>query len=731
VLGLFADAAWRAWPYSLLLVISAALGVAIAVVVWRRRPAAGAAAFTWLMLASAEWSAMAAIEHAAVDPSTKILCAKLEYPGIISVAPLWLAFALAYTERRDWLTRARFAPLWLVPVVTVALAFTNEWHGLIWTRITSSSALPGAPLVYGHGAWFWVAAAYSYMLNVAATVTLVASIVHLQGRHWRAMSALLAGAAMPWVGNAIYLAGGSRSLGMDPTPMAFALTGVIYAFNVFRLQLFDVVPVARHLLVDSMTDGVLVLDVDNRVADINAAARRMLGVGDGDVLRRPATAALAMWPDVAARYRDVRDTRAEVRVETGSGTHYIDLRITSLHDRRGRYRGRLVVFGDVTERKRTEQALQQNEKLASLGELLAGVAHELNNPLAVIVGHATLLLRTELANERAVARVEKIATAAERCGRIVRNFLTVARQRVTERAATDVNRVLRDAVDFLAYQLALDDVAVSFELAPEIPPLWADGTQIHQVALNLLINAQHAMRATGGPRRITIASRWDPAAEHVTFSIADSGPGVPAELRSRIFEPFFTTKPVGAGSGLGLSVCRGIVATHHGSIEVHDAPGGGALFVVHLPLSAPSGEERAARPAPVPPVRGKRVLVVDDEPMVAELLGEMLVDEGHRIETAANGQEALDRLEQGGIDLVITDVRMPVLDGRALYQRLHESPPANHPPLIFITGDTLNVETRRFLQTTGAPTLSKPFDPDVVRAVVRAVLTSVERSTVA
>jgi CheY-like chemotaxis protein len=382
----------------------------------------------------------------------------------------------------------------------------------------------------------------------------------------------------------------------------------------------------------------------------------------------------------------------------------------------------LIVFSDVTERKRTEEALRQNERLASLGRLLAGVAHELNNPLSVIIGHAALL-RRHLPAGPTLTRAEKIEAAAERCARIVANFLTLARQRPPRRAPTDLNRMLRETVDLLAYQLNVDDIAVMLELADDVPLVWTDVDQMQQVALNLVVNAQHAMRTTAGPRRLTVTSRYDPRRQRVAFAVADTGPGVPPELRLRIFEPFFTTKDVGMGSGLGLSLCRGIVEAHRGSIEVRGRDGEGAVFVVELPVTD-EGDSAIPEPALAAReiVRGKRILVVDDEPLVAEVLAEMLAADDHEVTIAPNGAVALEKISADRFDLVITDIKMPDLDGPGLYRALALGDAGLRQRLVFITGDTLSTETRQFVEMTGAPRLVKPFDVETVRRVVQAAL---------
>ena len=687
---------------------------------WRRRAQPGAGPFALMMLAAGWWSAGALLEHAAIEPPAKVFWAALEYPGIMALAPLWLLFALDYAGRGGVFHGGRAAALAVVPLVTVALVWTNGWHHLVWTSFTPSSPAPGAPLVYGHGPAFWLAAAYNYVLLVAGTVVLVATLARAHARYRGQTAALLTGLALPWLGNALYLGGGARGLGgVDPTPLAFALTGLVFAAGLFRRGLFDLVPVARHALIEGMADGVLVLDAQDRVIDVNPSARSLLGLAAAPI-GEPAARVLAPWPALAALTAAGGETEREACLETARGGRDVHARLSLLRDDRGRPRGRLLVLSDVTERKRTEETLRQAEKLASLGQLLAGVAHELNNPLSVVIGHATLLKRD--VGGGAAVRVEKIATAADRCARVIANFLAVARRRPPARADTDVNQVLREAAGLLAHALAVDDVAVVLDLAPTLPAIRADGHQLHQVAVNLIANAHQAM--LGRPKRVlTLASRHDAAARRVSFSVADTGPGIAPALRHRVFEPFFTTKPVGIGSGLGLSVCRGIVESHGGLIEVSDAPGGGAHVIVSLPLAASGPPAPAGEPDPaLDVIRGKRVLVVDDEPLVAGLLVELLEGDGHHVEVAGNGRAALERLGTRGFDVIISDFKMPVLDGAGLYAGLVRHDPRLRERFVFISGDTLTPETRRFIESTGVPTVDKPFDATQVRRVVQAVL---------
>jgi CheY-like chemotaxis protein len=284
-----------------------------------------------------------------------------------------------------------------------------------------------------------------------------------------------------------------------------------------------------------------------------------------------------------------------------------------------------------------------------------------------------------------------------------------------------VNQVAREAVELLAYPLRVDSVEVVWALAEEGPVLWADTHQLHQVVVNLVANAHQAMREVAGPRRLTVATGVSTGGSRVWMEVRDTGPGVPEELEARIFEPFFTTKPPGVGTGLGLSLCQGIVEGHGGRIGVVPGEGRGAVFRVELPVEGPEGTAAVVTETSKA-TRGARILVVDDEPGIAGVLAEVLQLDGHVVETVGDGEAALGKLALGGYELILSDIRMPELDGPSLYRELERRDPRFLRRMIFLTGDTLSPSTRGFLEETGAPCLSKPFALSDVREIVRRVL---------
>jgi PAS domain S-box-containing protein len=394
------------------------------------------------------------------------------------------------------------------------------------------------------------------------------------------------------------------------------------------------------------------------------------------------------------------------------------------------YQGEEVIVAntvDLTERREVEaemarqrDALHQSEKLSALGELLAGVAHELNNPLSVVVGQA-LLLKETTTDQRIADRAIKIGNAADRCARIVKTFLAMARRKPSESQAVNMNDVIESALEVTGFTLSAADIDVSLRLARELPPVWADSDQLNQVITNLIVNAQHALQGIHGARKLRILSSYRKAKGEVVIKIKDNGRGISEEIMARVFEPFFTTKEVGTGTGIGLAVCHRIVEAHGGTIRVDSAPGEGASFVIRLPV-APSRPAAVAprdvRPDPVVPLT---VLVIDDEADVAEILADILRGDGHGVEVADSGEAALAVLAERDFDVILSDLRMPGLDGPSLYRIIERRRPELVSRLAFVTGDTLSPRIKKFLRGADRPYIEKPISPQEVRDLVRRV----------
>jgi two-component system NtrC family sensor kinase len=485
-------------------------------------------------------------------------------------------------------------------------------------------------------------------------------------------------------------------------------------------------------------DGLALWSPDGAIVDINLTLWRMYGYSDEEFLarnsaepirqaRRPALDKIL--PSVSrgepfhTQLTDHRKDGSSLELEV----HGIPMRYqTKPH--------MLTISRDITEKKRASEEvvrqremLHQREKLAALGSLLAGVSHELNNPLSVVVARAAILEERDDPATREAA--SKIRAAAERCARIVRTFLAMARQQQPERVPVAIREVVSAALDITGYTLKTSSIEVKLDLAEHVPPVLADADQLHQVFMNLIINAQQALQDHPPPRKLSLSSRFDPGANAIRIAVADNGPGIPEPVQKRIFEPYFTTKPLGMGTGVGLAVCLGIVEAHGGTLTVRSGDGLGTVFTIVLPVGSLDGS-RDAQSKPLNPRAARRsALVVDDEVGVRETLAEILMSSGHRVVAVASGREALERMGEERFDVILTDIRMPDLDGRALYREIERRWPERTSQVVFVSGDTLTSNLRAFAEESGRPVIEKPFLPSEVRRVVAEAVTGIERDS--
>jgi len=393
-------------------------------------------------------------------------------------------------------------------------------------------------------------------------------------------------------------------------------------------------------------------------------------------------------------------------------------------DEEGRSLGWLEAFWDVTGQRQIQSKLQQTEKMAAVGQLVSGVAHELSNPLTSIIGYAQLFLNHPVSESRS-SEARMILEEAERASRIVKNLLWYARHAETERTRADVNEIIERTVELRDYELKVQDIVVRCELDRTLPATFADAHQLQQAILNLLINAEQAIRAGRSHGRIHVRAKKI-SQSRLSIEVSDDGPGIPREIVPRVFEPFFTTKPTGVGTGLGLAIVKRIVEQHEGKVGFENLPAGGAKFTMELPLvpvpareSSPVVSMATEVPQRIP---AARILVVEDEPTVAQLVVDVLREDGHEVEAATDSQEGLQWVSRNRYDLIICDLRMPRLDGPAFYDALVRARSTARHRILFITGDTLGPHTMEFLKSHQLQFLTKPFLVEELKLAVHRVL---------
>jgi two-component system NtrC family sensor kinase len=377
----------------------------------------------------------------------------------------------------------------------------------------------------------------------------------------------------------------------------------------------------------------------------------------------------------------------------------------------------LLLVDDTTEGSDREDRMIANSRLVSVGEMAAGVAHELNNPLTAVLGFSQLAMR-QASDDTLKRDLESIADEAERAGRIVDNLLTFARSSDTfpDSQTLNITDSLQKILDLREYECRVNNVEVVNYFSDETPSTLADAHRIEQVFMNLIGNSIHAIGESVGHGTITVGVVHDEG--RIRVSITDDGPGISQVNQKKVFEPFFTTKPIGKGTGLGLSICKGIVEDHGGAIRVQSAIGRGTTFVVEIPIIEVPEEVDA--PSPSTPAQPNsytklKVLAVDDERSVTMLLNRALVAQGHDVDVAHDGAEALRTIFLNEYDAILLDVRMPGLGGSEVFRSIEVLRPDLADRVLFITGDTVSPDTRTFLEQTRVDVLHKPFSLEELR----------------
>ena len=474
-------------------------------------------------------------------------------------------------------------------------------------------------------------------------------------------------------------------------------------------------------------DVVLTVLQSGRVREANDAVREVAGIDPvhlvgrmlGDIVLPDDRATVT---DALARAIEGTATRCEVRVpRQNAPPRVVAFAASRLPE--ADPPAALVIGRDVTAERDLRARLVETERLAAVGELVAGVAHEVNNPLSSISAFAQLLLRDPTLTPGHREPIEVIKSETARASQVVKDLLAFARRSENRREALDLDVLVERTLRLRGFQLADAHVSVELQLDRELPPVVADARQLQQVVLNLVTNAVQAMAPLGGGT-LRVVTRALPG--RVVLEIGDTGRGIPDAARAHVFEPFFTTKAEGEGTGLGLSVSYGIITAHGGSIGIGDTSAQGTTMVVSLPVESdvaavprPSGER------PLVPVRsplaGLRVLVVEDEPLLRSGLESFAALRGFSVVAVSNGDAALAALEQTSVDAIVCDLRMPGMDGAALHEILRRDRPGLAARTVFVTGDVTG-RVARGGAIARQPVLMKPFSLDQLEEVLVAVL---------
>ena len=760
---------WPALFYLLPYFISLATSAAVGIYCWMRRSEVpAAAAYGFVAFSQALWTLGFIFELVVPRFDQKLVWDDFQYIGAAGFVVSFLAFTLVYTRRESkrigWICLLASVPL----VLMVGSVFMEPPAHV---RVVDIGPLQS--LLYDFRPVTDLMSVYGYAVYLVCLGMLISSYMRSHPLYRKQIGVIIAGSAAPVLGTALMQTLLKDHPARDISPLTFAINNVVVAWGLFRYGMFDIVPVARHAVIDSMTDAVFVLDGSGRLVDLNQAAQKILGQQASEIIGRPFDT--IFWPAMRDPHNE---ERAEVEVEIGGEPRSLEVTVQPLSDAQGRRRGRVLTMRDVTQRKRMdgelrrhrdhledlvaertaaltaaneqlreriaererlEDQLRQAQKMEAIGRLAGGIAHDFNNLLTAILGYSHLLLSDPGAGEPVRDAAEAIRRSGERAASLTAQLLAFSRKQRLDPRVLDLNLIVSE-IERMLLRVVGEQIEVVTMLQPGLAHVEADPNQIEHILMNLVVNSRDAMPQGG---KLIVETR-DVTLDEVTLdevqpgrpssavprpfvvlSVKDTGAGMDEATQKRIFEPFFTTKEMGKGTGLGLSMVYGTVKQSGGHISVESRPGRGTTFNIYLPatgkIAVSDRQDQELRQS----LRGtETILLVEDEEMVRTLARQALERYGYKVLDAGCGQAALAAAERhpGKIDLMITDVVMPDMNGIQLAERFRAVSPNTR--VLYMSGYSEDVTGSRDSGGEIPNFVRKPFTPAFLARKVRQTLDS-------
>jgi PAS domain S-box-containing protein len=626
------------WQLSPSVIIEAvtALGLLIVAIYfpWRDLNRSASRVGSVLLIFSALWILTHSLEIGTPIASYKDYLMGLQLIWGLLALTLWLIYILHYIAPGKWQTGRIYALFGVIPLLAIAALATNHIYGLMWTSPGLNINNPYLPLEPVYGLFYWFSMIYMAVLIVYGSFVVINKVVLQHNfRRWEPWILIWA-VVIPILAAFLEVTGVTRSanLTIGLTPLVSGIGAIALVLTLPRFHLQKVIPLARQTVFEHISNGVVVLDMQNRVVDLNPVAEQMAGYTSLEALGLPVEQLWSNWPSQLKISKLTSTGYLELELNRAEEQRTYSLQMYIITDLKNRPMNKLVILSDATESIRAEEEkekraaelivankellfqneekekraaelaaankelLFQNEerekmqehlivqdRLASIGQLVSGIAHEMNNPLTGVIGFSELLMkRTDLPDD-AKADLKIVNGEAQRTARVVKGLLIFARKQKTEKESLDINSIIQSVLQLRSYEYKVSNIEVDTQLAPELPQVLGNNGQLQQVFINLIVNAEQAMLEAHNKGTLTIVT--ERVGDIIKASITDDGPGISPENMKKLFTPFFTTKEVGKGTGLGLSICYGIVTEHGGKIYVESEPGKGTTFVVELPIN--------------------------------------------------------------------------------------------------------------------------------------------------
>jgi PAS domain S-box-containing protein len=649
---------------------AAGVSLLLSYAAWRRRGAVGALAFTFLMLSAFEWSLSYAISLGLKSESVSlyIFWSNIRYFGIAGAPLAWMVFALQYAGYDKYLTRRNIGLLLIMPVAIVILAWTDTWHQLIRGNPRLSSLGSMTLMEVDLGPAWWAYLVYSYIVIIVGVVLLL-SALRRQNLYRAQAVTLVLGAIAPVITSIMYATGLNPISPIDLTPFGFVFMGIAFFFAFFRYRALDLTPIARDAIIENMSDGVLVLDMQDRLVDVNPALEKIFNRTRASFMGRPIFEAFQEMPELLAYCSGADETHTEICLMRKDEEQYFDLSISPLFDEKKRARGKLVVLRNITELHQARISAEAASRAKS--NFLASMSHEIRTPMNGIIGMAGLILDTKLTNEQR-EYAETIRNSGDALLTIINDILDFSKIEADklelEVQPFDLRECMESAIDLLALNASQKGLELGCVIEPDVPEaILGDVTRLRQIIVNLLGNAVKFTKQGEIVLQVEVDKNAQKQGQRLHISVRDTGIGIPTDRMNRLFQSFSqvdssTTRKYG-GTGLGLAISKRLSELMGGEMWVESTEGVGSTF--HFTILAQTAALPKPAPAlPVPQLKGKRVLVVDDNETNRRVVS-LQVQTWELIPTVfANPLDALKALKNGErFDAAILDMHMPEMDG--------------------------------------------------------------------
>lgn len=551
--------------------------IILAGLIWPKYKNPGVLPFTFFLASTGAWIIIRTLDIAAVEESTKIFLGKYLYLTMTALTVSWFLFALDYTGYKGWKRPRYIILLILIPAFNLGIVLTQKWHNLDWLLIKPGGI--GAFVTWDFGFMFILQAIYILGLWFIGLVLLWRFAILNPGVGRLRMALILSGTLLPLIGHAVMVSGYGFENMIDITPYGLILMAVIYTIAIYHFRIFDLLPLAQATLAENIPDGILVLNRNNEIEDINRSATHIFDCDKFSVLGKHLVQVCPELNQSIARQQNVHNF--EFRLDKEEQCLYYDVSLTIIRNTHNTAVGKLIILRDITARKETYDKLITHNRLASIGEFTSGIVHEINNPLSVVLMTSELLqgydLPDDISNDIRIIHME-----TERAANIVNGLLTFIRKQPEKKQLVNLNEILDKTLELLDHEIQLDDIEITKAFESDIPDVMASEFQISQVFSNIILNAIYFLNETNNESKLIISTNAMKDVIHI--SIKDNGPGIDPEDITRLFQPFYTTKEIGRGTGLGLSICHGIITEHQGKIWAESNPGDGATFYIDLPI---------------------------------------------------------------------------------------------------------------------------------------------------